>query len=361
MTKRELQVLRAEIQDIDSEILDLIARRAEVANEIGLVKDREGMPVRDRAREKRVIEFLSKKARALGLPDAMAGDLAGMLISDSVRVQKSKKTKQLATKKAVVVGGAGRMGQWTCRFLSDRGADVVVWDPRGRLNGYSNIRSLIPAVPEADIVVIASPLGACPSDLRAVLDASPGGLVFDLCSVKSHLAADLRGAADEGALVCSVHPMFGPSVPSPAGRNVLVCDCGSERAMDLAYVMFSGAGAHVSMLSLERHDELMAYVLGLSHLCILLFAKTLDESGIGLSEFSRAQGPSFDRLTRMARELSGESRRVYHDIQALNPNTRDVISAMETALKDLKRASLDSSPEKFRSIMDSGGKFLEVD
>lgn len=357
----ELQTLRAEIQNIDSEILDLVARRAEVANEIGLVKERDGMPVRDKAREKKVIELLSKKARALGLPNTMGEALAGTLISDSVRIQKSKKTKQLATKKAVVVGGAGRMGEWTCRFLSNRGADVVVWDPRGKLKGYSNIRSLIPAATEADIVVVASPLGACPSDLREVLEASPGGLVFDLCSVKSHLGAELRGAADEGMLVCSVHPMFGPGAPSPEGRNVLICDCGSEQAVDLAYVLFSGAGAHVSMLSLERHDELMAYILGLSHLCVLLFAETLGESGIGLSEFSRAQGPSFERLVHMARELSIESRRVYHDIQALNPNTREVVSAMETALNNLKRASLDNDPEKFRAIMDSGKKYLEVD
>jgi chorismate mutase/prephenate dehydrogenase len=338
-----------------------VARRAEVAKEIGFVKDRDGTPVRDRAREKKVIELFSKKARAVGLSKEMAEDLAGMLISDSLRIQKSRRTRQLATKKAVVVGGAGHMGEWTCRFLSNRGADVVVWDPRARLKGYSNIRSLRPAATEADIVVVASPLGACLNDLREVLDASPKGLVFDLCSVKAHLAAELRGAVDEGTLACSVHPMFGPGAPSPEGRNVLICDCGSERAVDLAYVLFSGAGAHVSLLSLERHDELMAYVLGLSHLCVLLFAETLGESGTDLSKFNRARGPSFERLVQMARELTNESRRVYHDIQALNPNTRDVISTMETALKKLKSASLDDDPEKFRTIMDSDMKYLEVE
>lgn len=331
-----------------------------MANEIGLVKARDGMPVRDKAREKRVVELLSKKASALGLPSATAKELAGTLISDSVRVQKTKRTKQLATKKAVVVGGAGRMGEWTCRFLSNRGADVVVWDPRGKLKGYPNVKSLRPAATNADIVVIASPLGACSSDLRKVLETFPRGLVFDLCSVKSHLAEDLRYAANEGMMVCSLHPMFGPSAPSPEGRNVLICNCGSEQAVDLAYVMFSGAGANVSMVSIERHDELMAYVLGLSHLCVLLFAETVGESGISLSEFAHAQGPSFERLVRMARELSNESRRVYHDIQALNPNTREVISAMETALMKLKKASLESDPEKFRAIMDSSKEYLEV-
>ena len=339
----------------------MVARRAEVANEIGLVKVRDGIPVRDRIREKKVIDLLSKKSQALGLPTAMAQNLAATLISDSVRVQKSPKTKQFVSKKAVVVGGSGRMGEWTCRFLSNRGADVAVWDPRGKSKGYPNIKALRPAATDADIVIVASPLGVCQGDLQKVLDASPVGLVFDICSVKSHLAPDLRGATDEGRFVCSVHPMFGPNAPSPKGRNVLICDCGSERAVDLAYVMFSSAGANVSMVNLERHDELMAYVLGLSHLCILLFTETLRGSGIGLTEFSHAQGPSFDRLVHMARELSNESRRVYHDIQTLNPNTRDVISAMETSLKNLKSASLDEDPERFRAIMDSSKKYLEVE
>jgi hypothetical protein len=62
----------------------------------------------------------------------------------------------------------------------------------------------------------------------------------------------------------------------------------------------------------------------------------------------------------MATELSNESRRVYHDIQALNPNTRHVVASMETVLREVRKAALDDDPSRFRMIMDSDRRYLEV-
>lgn len=267
----------------------------------------------------------------------------------------------MAGQEALVIGGAGRMGEWTCRFLSNRGASVKVWDPRGELEGYRNERSVAPAAKSAGMVILASPLGACADDLRAVLDASPRGLVFDLCSVKSHIAGTLKRAASDGVAVTSVHPMFGPSAPSPRGRNVIVCRCGCVEADDKAVRLFTSWGANVSLVDIEKHDDLMAYVLGLSHVCSLLFAGTLQRSGKSLSELQAAQGPSFEKLVRMSAELSLESKRVYHDIQALNPNTRHMLVTMETVLRELRKAALDSDPSRFRITMESSKKYLEVD
>lgn len=253
------------------------------------------------------------------------------------------------------------MGAWTCRFLSNRGAEVKIWDPKRKLLGYQSVKSKDPGADNYDMVVVASPLGRCPDDLRAVLAESPRGLVFDLCSVKSHISKQLRDGAACGLLVTSVHPMFGPSAPSPRGRNVLVCGCGCEDANEQAERLFSSAGAHVSRIGLERHDDLMAYVLGLSHLCSLLFSGTLQRSGKSMAELRSVQGPSFEKMQNMARELSNESRRVYHDIQRLNPHTKQMVGAMESVLGDLKRASLAADHVKFNEIMDSSRRYLEVE
>lgn len=346
---------------IDSDILELFARRAEVSREIGLTKAKDGQEIRDHTREKAVISHFAKQAKMLDLDSKLSRDVAKLLISDSVRIQESGVEKPLDGKTALVVGGAGRMGEWFCRFLSNRGAEVAIWDPRGRLRGYESLKSMDWAAASSDIVVIASPLGVASSELEMVLDSSPAGLVFDLCSIKSHIAAQLRRAAGSGLLVSSVHPMFGPKVSSPRGKNIIVCDCGSGKANDMVSHLFSSAGSHVSHTSLDTHDELMAYVLGLSHLCSLIFAGATRDSGRSVSEFREVQGPSFERMVRMARELSIESKRVYHDIQALNPNTRKVISSMEQVLTKLKKASLDDDPVMFADIMRSNGKYLEVD
>ena len=360
MTRHELETLREEIQTIDAELLELMSRRLDAATEIGLVKHKDGLKVRDPAREQQVISEYARNARAFGLDEQIVSQLARALIEGSVAVQKTKKNRDLVGRTGLVVGGAGRMGKWICRFLSDRGANVLIWDPRCKLEGYASVKSLRQPARKADIVVVASPLGVCPEELRAVMDSSPKGLVFDLCSVKSHISGILRQGAKAGLLVTSVHPMFGPSSPSPKNQNVVICSCGSERADKQASELFSKAGARVSSISLEKHDELMAYVLGLSHLCTLVFAGVVERSGKELSEYCDVQGPSFRKLTRMARDLSVESQRVYHDIQALNPQTRQMIGSMETVLRELRKASLDENAVRFGRIMEADKKYLEV-
>jgi len=360
LTKSEIGILRTEIERVDAEILDLVTRRQRVASEIGLVKEKDGIPIRDRPREKQVISNFVKTARTRGVDSVFAEILAELLISDAVKVQKTKKDKDLIGKTAVVVGGSGRMGAWCCRRLSNRGANVKVWDPRGKLDGYPNLKSLGRDAKEAALVVVASPLGACPDDLKAVIDIRPNGLVFDICSVKSHIASQLRSAAKEGIKVASAHPMFGPNVANPKGQNVLLCDCGSEKGFRLVKELFMGSDANIVQVGLDRHDELMAYVLGLSHLCSLVFAGTLARSGNELTELRSVQGPSFSKLTRMAVELSKESTRVYHDIQALNPTTRRMFAEVEEVLREVRKASLDTNPVKFKRIIDTNRNYLEV-
>jgi chorismate mutase/prephenate dehydrogenase len=332
----------------------------QLAAEIGLVKEKDGLEVRDRQREKQVRAKFANEARSVGLDPVFSEILAELFISRAVRTQLTSRPKDLLGKKALVVGGSGRMGAWFCRRLSNRGAEVQVWDPRGRLAGYRNVKSLGPAAKSADLIIVSSPPGTCPDDLKAVLDTSPIGLVFDVCSVKSHIAGQLKAAARAGVKITSVHPMFGPNAANPKGRNVIICDCGNRQANQEAERLFKAAGANVVSASLESHDRLMVQVLGLPHACTLLFAGVLAESGPGLKDLMRFGGPSFDRMITAARELSKESVRVYHDIQALNPGSKKMYANMAKALGRVEQSALQKDPAKFKKIVQSIREYVEV-
>lgn len=360
MTADELGALRDEIDRIDRELVKLISRRSEAVREIGLTKRKDGLKVRDPAREKKVVEKMVRLAGSTGADKRLVKEAARLLIADAVAIQKEEHEHPLDRAKVLVVGGSGSMGGWTCRFMSNRGAKVKVWDPRGRRKGYPSAKVLEPAVAEADIVVIASPLGVCPEELRAVVAARPKGLVMDLCSVKSHISSILRLAAADGLLVASVHPMFGPRTPSPKGLNVVVCDCGSREATARAKRLFKEAGANIVELYLEEHDRMMAYILGLSHMTALMFGTALRASGKRASELREAQGTSFARLADLATEVSGESRRVYHDIQALNPHTKEMAEAAESALRELREASCSADHDMFTRLMESTKEHMET-
>lgn len=360
MTSRELERLRADIDAVDDRMVALLSRRMDLASEIGLTKRRDEISVRDPAREKEVVERMVRLGNGLSVPERTSRGLARLLIESAIDTQSSSAELPLSGSKVLVVGGAGRMGEWVCRFMSNRGATVEVWDPRRRVEGYPQVDSLEPHAADASLVVVASPLGAVPDDLEAVLRCGPKGVVFDLCSVKSFISDTLRKAADDGISITSVHPMFGPGAPTPRGLNVLVCSCGSGAADQRVTKLFGSAGANVRTVPLEEHDGLMAYALGLSHVTVLLFGSALDASGRRIGELREVQGTSFDRLASLAREMSLESRRVYHDIQSLNPNSKAMLEGVRTALAELAEAALDPDPARFADIMDRQRDYMEV-
>jgi chorismate mutase len=65
--ENEIEELRMEINRLNTEIVEKIAQRVEVAKEIGAVKKRHGLPIVDREREKCVIEQVKGLALSLGL------------------------------------------------------------------------------------------------------------------------------------------------------------------------------------------------------------------------------------------------------------------------------------------------------
>lgn len=359
MTKAEIDSLRSEIERIDEQIVELVAQRQQIAGEIGLVKARDGIEVRDREREERVRAAFARRAAKTGLDPGLSEALAELLIQHSVKLQLQYPRKDLAGLRVLVVGGAGKTGAWFCRRFANRGAEVVIWDSRGTLDGYENVAGPRHAG-ECDITVVASPPGMCPSDITTIIDEGPRGLIFDVCSVKTHIAGRLRSAASSGARITSVHPMFGPSSATAMGRNVIVCSCGCPQADDEAEGIFRAEGANVVRMSIEQHDEAMAFVLNLPHLCGLLFGAVLTHSGKELGMLEAVQGPSFRKLAAIARELSRESTRVYHDIEALNPRTRELVKAMSDALDMLGEAATRPDPAEFRRIMESNRRYFQA-
>lgn len=357
LTKTELDSLREEITQVDRSILSLIAKRMEVAKEIGLTKMKDGAQVRDASREETVMKDFKEMARTIGLDEKTATTIANAVIEEAVRTQLEQDVRHLQGKRVVVIG-AGRMGAWTARFASNRGAAVSVYDPRGTLDGYDNLKSPEQGAGDADFVIIASPLGTAKEDLRTLFSAKPSGIIFDLCSVKSHLKDFLREEVTNGFKITSVHPMFGPGAITPRGRNVLVCSCGCEEADAAARQLFENEGAIVTDVPMDDHDRLIARVLGAPHMCALVFGRAASKSGLSSKDLATAHGPSFATLCTLAKSISEESRRVYHDIQKLNPHTAEAIRSIEQALDELRKASLDEDPAGFANIMDDERRFF---
>lgn len=84
-----LDIYREEIDRIDDEIVSLLARRMDVADRIGRLKQREGMPVVQPSRYNALMARRAEEGRRLGLSPDFLRKVFGAIHEESVRVQVS--------------------------------------------------------------------------------------------------------------------------------------------------------------------------------------------------------------------------------------------------------------------------------
>src|SRR5947199_10564613 len=124
MTDPGLDALRERIRQLDLELLARAAERVRLARQVGEIKRRQSLPTVDYAQEKVVLDRARAIAAEQGLDPRVAADLFAGLVRASVTAQEEENVRTAAVgagKRAVVVGGAGRMGRWLGRFLSAQG------------------------------------------------------------------------------------------------------------------------------------------------------------------------------------------------------------------------------------------------
>ena len=83
----DLARLREEIEQVDRDVIKLIARRVDLARQVGAVKRAAGLPALDPGREAAVIRRVSEVAREEGAPEEDVRYLFWHIIGMSRRVQ----------------------------------------------------------------------------------------------------------------------------------------------------------------------------------------------------------------------------------------------------------------------------------
>ena len=240
-------------------------------------------------------------------------------------------------RRLLLVGGAGRMGRLLGRFFARRGFLVSVADPAGTPRGF--VAGTLEEAREADVVVVASSLETTADALAAVLARAPRGLVFDVASVKGPFVGLLRRAVRRGVAACSVHPMFGPSVRTLAGRDLIVCDAGDARAAGLARRLFAGAGLSIRTMPLADHDPWIAATLGLAHVVALASASTLGGLRVPIDDVRGRASTSFRHLLALVEPLLSQPADLTFSIQAANPSSRRVLTRLAREAEGWRRAA----------------------
>jgi chorismate mutase/prephenate dehydrogenase len=359
-----LEQLRQRVTDIDRQLISLVAERKRVSAEVAAVKRSTGYPTRDyeRERERDVILGVRNMATDLGVSPKLAEDLLRLLIRSSLTTQEQWSVAARGKgsgRRVLVIGGAGRMGCWFVEFLTSQGFAVEIADPGAAPPGVTKVEDWRKTDLRHDYIVLATPLGATDAILRELALRRPTGVIFDVGSLKSPLRAGLMALKSHGCKVTSVHPMFGPSTELLSGRHVIFVDLGCAEALASARELFAATMAEQVVMSLEEHDRLIAYVLGLSHALNIAFFTALAESGEAAPKLARMSSTTFDAQLEVASNVAQDSPELYFEIQSLNDYGAESLEALSQAVERLRTAVVSQDHDTFVAMMRRGRDYLE--
>jgi prephenate dehydrogenase len=217
--------------------------------------------------------------------------------------------------------GVGLIGGSLARALRDAGhVREVIGYGRGLANLQRAVElgvadrvetSLSAAVRDADMVVLATPVGSMAGILGAIAPyLMPGSVVTDVGSVKGTIVEAARAVLGEklNSFVPG-HPIAGTERTGVeasfsslfVGRRVVLTPLPETRAEAVARVraMWQAAGAEVVSMSVEHHDAVLAATSHLPHLLAYALVDMLARLDDSREIFAYAAG-GFRDFTRIA-------------------------------------------------------------
>ena len=354
-----LEDLRKQLSDVDRRIIDLIAERQRLIGDIGRRKIDSGRGTRDFEREKHVLETARAQASSKGVDAGLAEHIMTALIRASLESQERERVAAAGAgdgRRALIIGGAGKMGRWFVEFFRSQGFDTSIADRAADEEGaYGSWQE---AGTDYDIIVVATPMSVSARILQELAAAAPDALIFDIGSLKTPLRKGLAALRDAGCHVTSLHPMFGPDTRLLSGRHLIVVDVGVPEATASARELFAATMVEQLEMDIDDHDRLIAYVLGLSHALNVVFFTALAESGEAAPRLARMSSTTFDAQLLVSSAVARDNPRMYFEIQKLNDYGTETLNALCTSAERVRRTVLENDEEGFVKLMERGRDYL---
>lgn len=363
MKNQKLSQLRQQLDDIDEQIIALIAERQFNVEQIGNVKLDTKSPTRDYGREKQVINHIREVAEQKKLNPNIAQKIFELIIETSLSKQEVQKVKNSGyghNKKALIIGGNGKMGQWFAHFLQEQNFTVEINDLAPLPDQDNFIADITRIELNHDFIIVATPIQKSADILEHLQQLKPAGIIMDISSIKTPLRRPLRALRDSGCRVVSIHPMFGPDIQLLSNKHVIFIDMGDSEAVQSAKQLFQPTMAEHIDMKFEDHDRLISYVLGLSHLLNITFMTVLAESGEAADLLANLSSTTFDAQWQIAANVTHENPDLYYEIQKLNQYSPTIINALDDTINRLKSILHNNHQQAFVHLMHQAREYLTI-
>ncbi|MCF2946704.1 bifunctional chorismate mutase/prephenate dehydrogenase [Paraglaciecola aquimarina] len=306
VSPEELNKLRKEIDQIDSELVNLLARRAKVTTKVGQYKSQAGLPIYIPEREAELITKRRSEAEQQNVSPVLVEDLLRRIMRESYQTQH---TDYLCTncdiKKIVVIGGAGALGRIFVDMFKRSGYPVEILEK----DDWPNADQLFDG---AGLVLVAVPIKLTESTISRLKALPKDCILADITSTKEKpLAAMMQ--AHKGPVV-GLHPMFGPDVSSLVKQVVVVCHGRNTSSYAWLLEQIRIWGAILQEVDAKEHDDAMVFIQVMRHFCSFVFGSHLASANPDLQRLVSLSSPIYRLELSMVGRLFAQDPALYADI-----------------------------------------------
>jgi chorismate mutase/prephenate dehydrogenase len=352
-----IKKLRRQIDEIDWQVVDLLADRQAVVEQVVALKKKHNLSVYHPAREENLISDRRDQGKKAGLNPNYVEELYRCILRQS-RVEQTAQMARSGLRagaSVLIVGGRGCMGRYFRSWFEDAGYRVRILDRQD----WPRVRQLCA---EIDLALISVPIDLTADVVHEIGPYLPPDCVLaDITSIKQPpLTAMLE--AHLGPVV-GLHPLFGPTTSTLDKQIVVVTPGRNHDACRWLIDQLAAWGAVIVGASAREHDDIMGIVQALRHFATFAFGQFLHRRHVDLPRTLEFSSPIYRLELGMVGRLFAQDASLYSEIIFASPQRRallkDYLACLTGNLNLLESGDKDSFCAEFKKIAEWFGPFSE--
>ncbi|MEM4082647.1 MAG: chorismate mutase [Saccharolobus sp.] len=335
----ELIRLRQEIDDVDEQIIKLLAYRLKLSRKIGKIKLSSSTFITDENRENRVKENWISNARKYNIPESLIESILPIIFSYSKLMQINAGEKE-----RIIIYGYGGMARSLTTILLLAGHEVTI---SGRDLNKAEILAkqlncasmpISQALSWGEIIILAIPPSAIMENIASLANKLTNKIVMDISSSKNNVYKYMEEFSKKfNFKYISIHPLFGP-IDYPVGERIIIIPSETSTKQDIERIesLWRNAGLVTLISDVDTHEKAMAIVQVLTHYYLLGLSNSIDllskEFMVDLSNFHTTNFREISKVLNKVKDLE----EVIMEIQSQNPYAYKVREIGLEVLKKIK-------------------------
>jgi chorismate mutase/prephenate dehydrogenase len=349
-----IKTLRDEIDDIDSQLVALLAKRLAITTKVGVLKSTEGVPIFAPEREAALISKRREEAEEAGLNGDLIEDVLRRLMRDSYISQDASGYQCINPdcKKVVVIGGKGQLGSIFVDLFKRSDYQVAVIEK----DDWTNSDVILA---DASLVIVTVPIRLTSQVINHLNNLPSDCILADFTSVKESPLYEMMKV--HSGPVVGLHPMFGPDVTGLIKQTIIVCDGRYESQYQWLLNQFQVWGAKIYQVPAHEHDQAMSMVQVMRHFSTIAYGYHLMAEGVDIENLVNMSSPIYRLELIMVGRLFAQNPILYSDIIFSNPDNINMMKRFAyrflELLEDVEMGDKDAFVTMFKQVSDWFGDY----